>query len=105
MKLKYFHLIEVSKYRDKYFKEFITKELYYSLLSLRGRWNISKFIKPSIFNDKNDDFLKEEISQFDLIVLDEFYNNKQLEKFMFYKTEVIPFLTEAIYKKINRRTR
>ncbi len=100
VKLKHFHLIELNKYRDTYFKEFITKELYYSLLSLRGRWNISQFIKPSIFNDKNDDFLKEEISQFDLIVLDEFYNNKELKKFMFYKTQVIPILTKSIYKKI-----
>ena len=44
--------------------------------------------------------MKENISWFDWIVLDEFYNNKKLKKYMFYKTEVIPIIAEEIYKKV-----
>lgn len=103
IKLKNFHLLEVSKNRDKYFKEFITKELYLSLLATTTKLNVSKYIEPSTINRRYDDYEKGEISWFDLIILDEFYNNKQLEVSMFYKTEVIPIITQTIYEKVQRK--
>lgn len=100
IKLKNFHLLELSPYREKYFKDFIINEFYLSLLPNATKLNTSNYIKPSVINKRYDDYEKGEISQFDWIVLDEFYNNKNLKDFMFYKTEVIPILTEAIYKRL-----
>lgn len=101
--LNVFRLIEIDNERSKYFTKLIEKELYFSLLIGMSRWKNSLYIQPSVFNDEIDDFSKKnQISKFDWILLDEFYNNKKLEIFMFYKTEAIPILTEAIYKRINK---
>jgi len=74
--------------------------LYLSLLATTTKLNVSKYIEPSTINRRYDDYEKGEVSWFDWIVLDQFYNNKQLKISMFYKTEVIPIITEEIYEKV-----
>ena len=99
-RLKNYFLLEVSNNRNKYFEKFIIKEIYLSLFPYSTRLNTSKYIVPSVINKQEYSYKKDEVSKFDWIVLDEFYNNKNLKDFMFYKTEVIPILTEAIYKRL-----
>lgn len=74
--------------------------MYLSLLATTTKLNVSKYIEPSTINRRYDDYEKGEVSWFDWIVLDQFYNNKQLKISMFYKTEVIPIITEEIYEKV-----
>ena len=104
-RLKNFRLLEVSRNRDENFGEFVTKEIYLSLLPNATKLNVSNYIQPSTINKREDDYVKGEISWFDWIVLEEFYTNKKLKKYMFYKTEVIPMITEKIYSKVQRKVK
>gem|GEM_PF-3217581 len=101
--IKHFHFEEVNSYREEHFKEFATQIIYLSLLSSRTKFrNNSGYIKPSILNFKDDDFENGGgISEFDWILLDEFYNNKDLKSLMTY-AEVIPILAKAIFLRIQK---
>jgi hypothetical protein len=97
---KNFHLVEINDYREKYFEKLIEKEFYLSLLMAKSRRSVTNNIIPSAFNNKNDDFSKEEISRFDWLLLDEFYNNKDLKHRMYFKSQAIPIMTNSIYKRL-----
>jgi hypothetical protein len=97
---KHFHLVEIDDYREKYFEKLIEKEFYLSLLMAKSRVYVTNHIIPSAFNNKNDDFSKEEISRFDWLLLDEFYNNKDLKYRMYFKSQAIPIMTNSIYKRL-----
>ncbi|WP_024851873.1 hypothetical protein [Hydrogenovibrio kuenenii] len=94
-----YKLIELNKHRKKHFYDYIEKELYLTFLEDRERTDTSSYIVPSTFNNRYDDFSKPEISKFDWVLFDEFYNNKSLKKLMYYK-DVIPILAKEIAKKM-----
>lgn len=94
-----YKLVALSAYRDKYFHDYVEKELYLTFLGNKERANTSVYISPSTFNVRYDDFSKPEISKFDWVLLDEFYNNKSLNKLMYYR-DVIPILAKAIAKRM-----
>jgi len=99
--LRHFHLIELNNSNNT-FENNINQILFYTLLG-KSFYRYTNYIKPSIFNNTGNDISKKELSKFDWILFDEFYNNKDLKLHMLYKTEVIPILTEAIYNRVNTK--